>query len=75
METLPQITGQTSDLGNAGNDDGALLHRGLELLLGRLVELSDGGLGHGVSAVEHQQLGVGGGQGFADCGPKHGRLL
>lgn len=61
--------------GDARDDNGTLLHRGLELLLGRLVELSDGGLGHRVRAVKHEQLGVRGGQGLADCGPQHRRLL
>lgn len=60
---------------DARDDDGALLHRRLQLLLGRLVELPDGGFGHGVGAVEHQQLGVGGGEGLADHGAHHGRLL
>lgn len=61
--------------GNAWDDDGALLHRWLELLLSGLMELSDGGLGHRVRPVEHQQLGVGRGQGLADCGAQHRRLL
>jgi len=61
--------------GDARDDDCTLLHRGLELLLSGLVELSYGGLGHGVGAIEHQQLGVRGGQGLADGGPHHRRLL
>lgn len=60
---------------DARDDDGALLHRRLELLFGRLVQLSDGGFSHGVGAIQHQQLGVRGGQSFADGGPEDTRLL
>ncbi len=68
-------SGTGTYFGDARDDDGTLLHWGLELLLSRLVELSDGGLGHRVCAIEHQQLGVRRGQGLADCGPQHRRLL
>ena len=71
----PLVLGTHPYFGDARDDDCTLLHRGLELLLGGLVELSDGGLGHRVGAIEHQQLGVRGGQGLADCGPHHRGLL
>lgn len=45
--------GTHSYFGDARNDDGALLHRRLEFLLCRLMQLSDCSLGHWIGAVEH----------------------
>lgn len=64
-----------SYFGNARNDDGALLHRWLEFLLGRLMQLSDCSLCHWIGAIEHQQLGVRGRQGLADCRAQGRHLL
>ena len=72
---MSSSAGTVPYFGDARDDDGALLHRGLELLLGGLVQLSDGGLGHGVRAVQHEQLRVRGGQGLADGAPQHGGVL
>ena len=70
-----RVNSRSPHLGHAGDDDGALLDGGLELLLGRLVQLADGGFRHGVRAVQHEQLRVGGGQRLAHRRPQHGRLL
>lgn len=66
---LKKEKGAHNYFGDARDDDGTLLHRGLELLFSRLVELSYGGFGHRVCPIEHQQLRVGGGQGLTHSAP------